>query len=92
MSRIKVKINFEKVEDKYELFENEDEDMKNNLLKLKEKLQSRLTANEKKLEFYNNNRGTLSETGHWARGYHKGNISNINFVINEIDEILDKEN
>ena len=57
--------------------------MKNNLLKLKEKLQSRLTANEKKLEFYNNNRGALSETGHWARGYHRGSILNISFVINE---------
>lgn len=66
--------------------------MKNDLLKLKEKLQSRLTANEKKLKFYNKNREALSLAGHWTRGYHKGNISNINFVINEIDEILDKEN
>ncbi|NGS95695.1 hypothetical protein G6Z25_02020 [Clostridium perfringens] len=66
--------------------------MRNDLLKLKEKLQSRLTANEKKIEFYNKNREALSKTGHWARGYHKGNISNINFVINEIDKILDKEN
>lgn len=65
--------------------------MKNNLLKLKEELQSRLAANEKKLEFYNKNREALSETGHWARGYHKGNISNINFVINKIDKMLDKE-
>lgn len=30
--------------------------MKNDLLKLKEKLQSRLEANEKKLEFYNKNK------------------------------------
>lgn len=66
--------------------------MKNDLLKLKEKLQSRLETNEKKLEFYNKNKKALSETGHWARGYHKGNISNINFVIGKIDEILDKEN
>lgn len=66
--------------------------MKNDLLKLKEKLQSRLAANEKKLEFYNKNREALSKTGHWARGYHEGNISNINFVINEIDKMLDKEN
>ena len=63
--------------------------MKNDLLKLKEKLQNRFKANKKKLEFYNKNRTSLSETGHWARGYHKGNISNINFVINEIDKILD---
>ena len=75
-----------------ELREKEEGYMKNDLLKLKEKLQSRLIANDKKLEFYNKNREALSETGHWARGYHKGNISNINFVINEIDEILDKEN
>ena len=65
--------------------------MKNDLLKLKEELQSRFKANEKKLEFYNKNRKALSETGHWARGYHKGSISNINFVINEINKILDKE-
>ncbi|NGU31112.1 hypothetical protein G6Z34_13555 [Clostridium perfringens] len=65
--------------------------MKNDLLKLKEELQSRFKTNEKKLEFYNKNREALSGTGHWARGYHKGNISNINFVINEIDKILDKE-
>lgn len=65
--------------------------MKNDLLKLKEKLQSRLIANDKKLEFYNKNREALSGTGHWVRGYHKGNISNINFVINEVDKILDKD-
>lgn len=73
-----------------ELTEKEENYMKNDLLKLKEKLQSRLEANDKKLEFYNKNREALSRTGHWARGYHKGNISNINFVINEIDKILDE--
>jgi hypothetical protein len=61
------------------------------LQKYRDRVQRKIDRNIKRIEVYKSNKDNLSVHGHWSLGYHLGITSELENLLDDIDELMGKE-